>query len=187
MTPDGVTLDGKEYLVSEIARIAIGKEPGAVNRLRGEMLAGKYADCLAGIAKLRNLPDKPLLQQEVEFMKVYSTARLSLTQGAVSAKKAGSEVLGFLKKYPNSMHAYEAIEQFGRLAYSSGKPGWAAKEFEKLRNAKWEEQQMIGQFLHGRMMSVLGETAKAKSDFEGILKPNQRRKRQERRVVCSYL
>jgi len=29
---------------------------------------------------------------------------------------------------------------------------------------------MLGQFLHGRMMAVLGQTANANTDFEGILK-----------------
>jgi len=170
MTPDGVTIDGKDFPVSEIARIAVGKEPSAVNRLREEMLNEQYANCLAGIAKLKNVPDKPLLQQEIEFMKAYSTARLSLAQGAISAVKAGTAIKGFLDKYPNSIHTYPATEQFGRLAYSIGKPELAAQEFEKLRGAKWEEYQMRGQFLHGRMMAVLGQTAKAKTDFEGILK-----------------
>ena len=176
MTPDGVTIDGKDFPVSKIARISVGKEPGAVNRLRGEMLDGKYADCLAGIAKLRNVPDAPLLQQEIEFMKAYSTARLSLTQGTIPADKAGSAVKGFLSKYPNSMHTYSATEQFGRLAYSTGNLEAAAREFEKLRGAKWEKYQMRGQFLHGRMMSVLGKTSLAKADFDGILKQSSNSK-----------
>ena len=169
MTPDGVTIDGKNFEVSKIARISVGKEPGAVKRLREDMLGGQFADCLAGIAKLRNVPDTPLLQQEIAFMKAFSTARLSLTQGTISVEKAGAAVKDFLNKYPNSIHTYPATEQFGRLAYSIGKPDLAAKEFEKLRVAKWEEYRMRGQFLHGRMMSVLGQTSKAKADFDGIL------------------
>ena len=169
MTPAGVTIDGKDFPVSKIARISVGKEPSVVNRLREEMLGGQYADCLAGIAKLKNLPDEPLLQQEIEFMKAFSTARLSLSQGAISAEKAGAAVKGFLNKYPNSMHTYSATEQFGRLAYSIGKPELAAKQFEKLRGVEWEEYRMRGQFLHGRMMAVLGKTAIAKADFEAIV------------------
>lgn len=169
-TPEGVTIDGKNIAASEVNRISVGKEPSAINRLREEMVGGQYADCLAGIGKLSNLPDSPLLQQEVDFMKAFCSARLSLTQGAIPAAEAGRAVKGFLNKYPDSIHTYPATEQFGRLAYSNGNPKLAAAEFEKLRGAKWEEYRMRGQFLHGRMMSMLGQTGKAKADFEAILK-----------------
>lgn len=170
MTPEGVTIDGKNFEASKVSRISVGKEPTAVNRMREEMVDGQYANCLAGLAKLKNVPDEPLLLQEIEFMKAFCSARLSLTQGAVSPEVAGKAVKGFLAKYPNSIHTYPATEQFGRLAYSIGNPKLAASEFEKLRVAKWEEYRMRGQFLHGRMMSVLGQPGKAKADFDAILK-----------------
>ena len=169
VTPEAVTIDDREIAASEIRRISVGKEPAAINRLREEMFGGQYAECLAGIEKLNAIPDVPLLKQEVDFMKAYSSARLSLTQGVITPEAAGKAVREFLASAPNSLHAYSAIEQYGRLIYSIGKPELAAKEFEKLRDVKWEQYRMRGRFLHGRMMSVLGQTEKAKADFEKIL------------------
>ena len=170
VNPEGVTIDGRRIAASEIGRIAVGKEPSIINRLREEMVGGQYAECLAGIEKLNSVPDEPLLQQEIAFMKAYSSARLSLTQGTITAEVAGRVVGDFIKNAPNSLHLYPAIEQYGRLIYAVGKPELAAKEFEKLRVAKWEDYRMRGQFLHGRMMSVLGQNDKAKADFSQILK-----------------
>lgn len=167
--PEGVTIDGKQISVSEIRRISVGREPGAINRLREEMFNGQYAECLAGIAKLSKVPEEPLLKQEIDYMKAYSSARLCLTQGSITPEVAGKTVGDFLKSAPDSLHTYPAVEQYGRLIYSVGKPELAAKEFEKLRTAKWEEYRMRGLFLHGRMMSVLGQTAKAQEDFKAIL------------------
>ena len=169
VTPEGVTIDGRNIAASEVSRIAIGKEPSAINRIREQMLGGQYAECLAGIDKLGKVPDEPLLQQEVAFMKAYSSARLCLTQGTITAEVAGRIVGDFLKSAPNSLHLYPAIEQYGRLIYAIGKPDVAAKQFDRLRTAKWEEYRMRGQFLHGRMMSVLGDNEKAKVDFQQIL------------------
>lgn len=169
VTPEGVTIGDRRIEASQISRISIGREPGAINRLREEMVGGQYAECLAGIEKLGKIADEPLLQQELDFMKAYSSARLSLTQGSISAEAAGKTVGNFLKSAPNSLHLYPAIEQYGRLIYAVGKPDLAAKEFDKLRAAKWEEYRMRGQFLHGRMMSVLGQQEKAKADFKQIL------------------
>ena len=169
VTPEGVTLGDREIAASEINRISVGREPGAINRLREEMVGGQYAECLAGIDKLDNIPDEPLLQQEVGFMKAYSSARLSLTQGTISNDVAVKAVSDFVRSAPNSLHLYPAIEQYGLLVYAGGKPEAAARAFEKLRPAKWEEYRMRGQFLHGRMMSVMGEQEKAKADFQQIL------------------
>ena len=167
--PEGVTIDSKRIAASDIRRISVGREPGAINRLREEMVGGQYANCLAGIEKLKQMPDEPLLKQEIDFMKAYSSARLALTQGTVSAEVAGKTVGDFLKSAPNSLHLYPAIEQYGLLIYAIGKPELAAKEFERLRTAKWDEYRVRGQFLHGRMMSVLGQNDKAKADFKQIL------------------
>ena len=167
--PEGVTIEDKRIPASEIRRISVGREPSAINGLRKKMVDGQYADCLAGIEKL-DVPDEPLLKQEIDFMKAYSSARLALTQGTITAEVAGRTVAAFLQSAPKSFHLYPATEQYGLLIYAIGKPELAAKEFEKLRLAKWEEYRVRGQFLHGRMMSVVGQGDKAKSDYDQILK-----------------
>ena len=146
VTPDGVVIDGKPIVVGDIRRIAVGKEPSAINRLREEMVNGQYANCLNGIEKLNNVPDEPLLRQELDFMKAFSTARLALTQGTITAEVASKTINAFLKSHPNSLHLYPAIEQSGLLSYATGKPELAASEFGKLRSAKWEEYRVRGQF-----------------------------------------
>ena len=168
--PEGVTIDGKRIQASEVRRISVGREPSVINRLREEMVGGQYANCLAGIEKLKDVPNEPLLKQEIDFMKAYSSARMALTQGTIPAEVAGKTVGEFLKSAPTSLHRYPALEQYGLLIYAIGKPELAAKQFEKLRSAKWEEFRVRGQFLHGRMMSVLDQNDKAKADYDQILK-----------------
>ena len=169
VTPEGVTIDDRTIAASEINRIFVNGEPGAIKRLRDEMVGGQYADCLAGIDKLSNVPDEPLLRQEIDFMKAYSSARLSLTQGTITNDTAVKTVGDFLRSAPNSLHLYPTVEQYGLLVYAAGKPEAAARAFDKLRAAKWEQYRLRGQFLHGRMMSVMGQQDKAKADFEQIL------------------
>jgi tetratricopeptide (TPR) repeat protein len=169
MTPEGVTIGDAEVAASEIRRIAVGKEPSVIDRLRDQMNAGRYAECLAGLAKLSDLPDEPLLRQEVDFMRAYSTAKLSTTHGPMDPKEAGGVVAKFLSDHPNSLHTYPALEQYGLLIYSFGKPAAAAKEFAKLKQAGWLEYRWRGYFWHGRMMQISGDMGQAKADYEAIL------------------
>ena len=64
--PEGVNIDDKRIKASEIRRIAVGKEPSAINRLRDEMVGGQYADCLASIEKLGSV-DEPFATARARF------------------------------------------------------------------------------------------------------------------------
>lgn len=169
VTPEGVTIGDTVVAAGEIKRISVGKEPAVVSRLREQMKAGRYAECLAGLAKLKDVPDEPLLRQELAFLEAYSSAKLSTTHGPMDPKEAGGMIARFLGEYPTSFHTYPALEQYGVLIYSFGKPEAAAKEFEKLKRAQWLEYRWRGHLWHGRMMQVLGETDRAKVNYDAIL------------------
>lgn len=167
--PDGVTIDGTKVPAASIRKITIGRIPSALDRAHDSFENGQYADCLQQLAKLNPIPSEPLLAADVEFMKAYSNARISLMGGNVAPEIAVGQVQGFLNKYPNSFHLYPAREIHGRLIFAMGKPDAAAPEFEKLRRASWTEHRLKGLYYSAKMQELLGKPRKAVEYYDALL------------------
>jgi TolA-binding protein len=167
--PSGVTIGKEKVPASEIRRISLDDEPNSLARIHDQMNAGQFASALEAVEKITDAPARPLMQQELSFIRAYASARISLTSGEITAKDAGSQIKSFLTKYPDSFHTYPAIEQYGLLIYSFGNLEAAANEFAKLQKADWLEYKLKGYFWRGRMMSLLGNGDAAAKDFAAIL------------------
>ncbi len=173
VTPIAVTVEtstgAKEVSASEIDKLTFGGEPLEVSRARDRMEAGRFDDALATLEEITE-PLKPqLLQQEVEFLKAYSTAQVSLMSGAISARDAGKLMSAFISNNQNSYHLYPAIEMFAKLSFAVGAVDFAEKEFAKMTQSKWPEMILRGHFYRGEALNLLGKHDEAKQQFEAIL------------------
>ena len=167
--PEGVTIDGQKIPSSEIKKISVAKEPTEISRARDQMDAGRYSDCLEELAKIESVPNNRLIEQEIAFMKAYSTAQISRRGGAIPPDAAGREVQAFINAYPQSHHLYSAIEQYGHLIFAFGKPEVAAPEFAKLKTVGWHEYQLKGHYYYARMMAQTGNATEANVSLDAIL------------------
>ncbi|MEL7497371.1 MAG: hypothetical protein AAFN77_07145 [Planctomycetota bacterium] len=168
--PEGVLIDGNKVLAATIRKISIGREPATLDRARDQFEAGQFADCIEQLNKLNPVPSQPLLVADIDFMKAYSAAQISLRGGNVTPKAAGQQIQGFLTTHPNSFHKYPAIERYGQLIFAFGRPELAASEFKKLQSAEWTEYRLKGHFFYAKMMEVNGNSTEAITSYDTILK-----------------
>jgi len=167
VTADGVTINGSEVPASQIQKVTFGKAPPQVGRARDQMESGRFSDAIAELAKVKGSAD-PNVKQEIEFIRAYSTAQLSLRGGNVIPKTAGSVVKNFISSYPNSFHVVPAKEQFAQLAFAAGAEKVAVGEFKKLQSSNWLEYQLKGYFHAGQIHVLLGDLELASKNFKAI-------------------
>ncbi len=169
ITPDGLTLDGEQIPAEKIRKIAISREPSEIDRARDQMVAGRYADSLEELNKIDPPPTNPLLIQEIEFIRAYSTAQQCLGEGTIAPVEAGRVVKAFLDQYDQSFHVYPLLEQYGKLILAFGKPDLAAQQFQKLQQAQWTQYRLTGYFMYGRMMELTDQLNAAQTAYQAIL------------------
>jgi len=167
--PSGITIGKEKVPASEIRRISLRGEPKSLSRVYDQMNSEQYSGALEAVEKITDASDSALVQQELSFIRAFASAKISLAGGEITAKDAGNQIKTFLSKYPNSHHAYPAIEQYGLLIYSFGNLEAAANEFAKLQKSDWLEYRLKGYFWRGRMMSLLGKSDAAAQDVSAIL------------------
>ncbi|MEM7783699.1 MAG: hypothetical protein AAF623_10125, partial [Planctomycetota bacterium] len=169
VSPTAVVVDGREVPAGEIRRLAFDKEPSEVNRARESMNSGQYSDALEALAKIDKPIRNPLLQAEIDFIKAYSTAQISLRGGNITPQAAGAEVGKFINKYSQNWNLYPAMEAYGKLIFAFGKPDLAAKEFDKMASCDWVEYRVKGLYLRGSMQLELGSLQEAKRSFQTLM------------------
>ena len=168
MSPDGITIGDTTVPVDDVRKVSYSGEPREISRARGQVEAGRFADSIEEIGKVKPTGN-PMIDQEIDFIKAYATARLSLRAGTVTAQVAGKAIRDFINTHPQSYHIYPATEQYGHLLFAFGKPDLAAKQFELLTQSKWLEYKLKGHFLHGEMMMELGKFPDAQKSYEALL------------------
>lgn len=167
-SPDFVTISGQQIPNSEIKRLFFAKEPVNLNRAREQMQSGQFADSIEELNKIKDSVKSPMIQTEIDFIRAYASAQISLRGGNITPNSAGQQIRTFMQKNPNSIHLYRATETFGKLAFAVGKPDLAAGEFAKLANVPWTEFKMKGLFQKGQMDIVQGKLNDAKAAFNAI-------------------
>ena len=170
VSAEGVTIDGELVPAEDIKKVVFAKEPSELDRARDQMESGRYADAIEELEKIKSPVGSAMLQQEIDFIKAYSTSRISLLGGNISPQVAGKEIGKFITTYKDaSYHLIPATEQYGKLIYAFGKPQVAAREFSKLTRSSWPEYKIRGHFQLGKTLTELGEYDEAELSFDAIL------------------
>ena len=172
VSPEGVTIKSgsktQQVAPHRIKKITYAGEPSQLGRARDRLSDGRYADCLAELAKIEEPGKTELIQQEIDFMKAYCNAQISLHGGTVTAQQAGRQINDFIRKYPDSFHRYPALELMGRLLVAVNKPDLAANEFAKLAQSQLPQVKINGLFHRGQALILAGQLEEAKQAFETI-------------------
>ena len=167
VTANGVTINGSEVPAAQVQKVTYGKEPLEVGRARDQMESGRFSDAIEELGKIKaNVGAN--VKQEIDFIRAYSTAQLSLRGGSIVPGTAAKAVRRFITSNPNSYHLVPAKDQFARLAFAAGRPKVAADEFKKLQSTNWLEYKLKGYFHAGQMQIVLGDLELASKNFKAI-------------------
>ncbi len=167
VTANGVTINNAEVPASLIQKVTYGKEPLGVGRARDSMEDGQFGDALEELNKIKVNVD-PNIKQEIDFIRAFSTAQISLRGGGITPQNAGREVGKFIKTHANSFHITPAKDQFARLAFAVGRPDLAENEFKKLQGSSWLEYKLKGHFHAGQMQILLNKLPEAEASFKAI-------------------
>ena len=167
VTANGVTINGSEVPASLIQKVSYGKEPLEVGRARDQMDSGRYSDAIEELKKIQANVDSNV-KQEIDYIRAYSTAQISLRGGSITPKSAASAVKKFIDSNTNSFHLVPAKDQFARLAFAAGLPQAAEAQFKKLQETPWLEYKLKGYFHAGQMQVQLGKLAEAEGSFKSI-------------------
>lgn len=173
MTPLGVTVESssgaKEIPASAINKIDFDSAPVEISRARDRIEGKRFEDALAELDKITDPINSPLVQQEIDYLRAYSTAEISLNSGSVTAQEAGKLMSAFVSKNKQSIHFYPATEILGKLFFAVGRTDLAEKQFAELTNSQWTELVLRGYFYRGEMLNLLERHDEALAVYEAIL------------------
>lgn len=103
------------------------------------------------------VPNRELLQQEVDFYKAMSATKIALRGGKVTMDQAATLVRQFTQTHANSYHLYEAMDAFGDLAIATGRFDAAETQFNKTAACPWPEISFNGKLKAGKAQLYAGK------------------------------
>ncbi len=151
-----------------IRKIEFGSEPSSLEKARERYEESRFDDCLIELQKIDPPPAAGNILQEIECLKAFATAEISLRGGNVTAQNAGTAMVEFIRKYPDSYRLFPATEFLGRLFEAVGRVDLAEKEFTKMSQAEWPEYKIRGLFHLGNAQLKLKNFEGAKQSFSQI-------------------
>jgi len=152
--------------VEEITSIAFAGEPKELRSARLAAAGGRHADALESLSKLsRKKLDRKEIKQELDFLLVYSTAKMALA-GQGEVESATEEVRKFLTQNRESFHLTEAIELAGNLQLAAGNFDGAQKQYAKLGRAPSSYHKARSAVLIGLLLQSQDKHAEAIAQFE---------------------
>ena len=173
MTPFGVTVESnsgpKEIPASAINKIDFDGAPVEISRARDRIEGNRFEDALAELEKISDPINSPQIQQEIDFIKALSNAKIALGSGTVTAQDAGKLMSAFVSANKESIHFYPATELLGKLFFAVGRTDLAEQQFAELTNSQWTELVLRGHFNRGEMLNLLEKYDDALAAYEAIL------------------
>ncbi len=142
----------KKFEVNQIDYIEFDEDPKDLKNARTAMKAGKYADALALVKKIKEADvQRAEIKQDVEFYKAILMARLAMG-GTGSLQDAGRLLLNFERGNANNYHYFEACEALGDLLVADKKYEKAEPYYAKLATAPWPDYRIKAAVLTGRTL-----------------------------------
>lgn len=167
-----VNVDGtpEQVAVSQIKKVTFSEEPRGLTRAREHLENQRFDDCLDSIRKLEDVPDSRLIQQELKFLEVYSTAKKALrADKGVTLDVAENSIAAFIKANNDSYRLVHAVDLYGQLLMANGKTEQAQKEFSRLTKSKWDEYVTKGYFFEGETLVHQEKYDLARKSFELLM------------------
>jgi tetratricopeptide (TPR) repeat protein len=173
ITPYEVTIQASDGLrtisAEQISKVIYQGQPLEIERARSQMNGGRFDGAIEELQKISESPKREEIRQEIDFLIAKSNAEIAFRSGPLTPQDAGRGLADFLKNHPQSYHYYPAVELLGRLYFALGKFDLAEKEFEKLKDSRWQEYLLKGNFYRGESLIEQGKLADAGAAFDAIL------------------
>ncbi len=158
----------EEIPVNTILSIDFEDEPSELKFAKGHVQAGRYAEGLASLNKIKEAPSRAEIKQDIEFYKAICTAKLALG-GSGKIADAGRMMKAFVDANPRNYHYFEAAEALGDLLVAARVYTAAAEYYSRLEKAPWPEYKMRAEAALGRALLAQGKVAEAEAAFDKVL------------------
>lgn len=157
---------------NEVISIQVEGEPVALPVIRTAIETSQYEDAmkqLAAITAEERSAAPALVQQEIDYLRVWTAAQLALSGNKnYPVKKAGGDLYRFIQENPESFHFYEANRLVGRLLAADGNTENAKKTYQSLSEAPWPEMKFEGKVALGNLLLAEKNIDEAKKVFEEV-------------------
>ena len=168
LDPEQLEVDGRTINVREVKKVNFSSEPRELRRAKDNLAAGQYENAWSDIQKIAQPPTDPMILQEYEYAKAFTMGKLALAGGQVTTREAGSAIVDFVNKYPNSFRLYPTVDLYGKLLININKIELAEAEFQKLANSNWPRYQLKGLFDLAQAQMMQEKYEKSKSNFNDL-------------------
>ena len=161
-------------------------EPMALRVIRTAIDSSQYEDARAqakGIPAEELSGAREFVAQDAAYGGAFASAQLALSGSReVTLAAAGTELIAFIQRYPESWHFYEANALIGRMLTKMGKFGDAKKYFETLGASPWDDMKFAGKIALGNILLDEGD---AEGNTEGDAEENAKKKFEEAKKAFS--
>lgn len=157
---------------NEVISIQVDGEPVALQVIRTAIETSQYEDAmkqLMAITAQERSAAPALVQQEIDYLRVWTAAQLALSGNKdYPIKKAGGDLYRFIQENPESCRFYEANRLVGRLLAADGNTENAKKTYQSLSEAPWPEMKFEGKVALGNLLLAEKNIDEAKKVFDEV-------------------
>ncbi len=158
----------KQIPVNEIESISYEGENPDLKTAKLHVQNGRYAEALAALERIKTMPEREEIRQDIEFYKAYCAAKLAMG-GSLKIADAGRMMKAFADANPNSYHYFEASEVVGDLLVAVQSYAVAAEYYARLDKAPWPDYRMRSGVAGGRALLEQGKAAEAVAAFDKVI------------------
>lgn len=163
----------RSFPANEIQRITFEGEPPELAQARTTILTtSNYKAALEELKKidLKKVEERvEMVKQEVDFYRAFCQANQALTEGGDKGA-AESALRQFCTDHKESFHFYSAAELAGDVAAAAGKYADAAKYYNAVAAAPWDETRIRASVALARTLAAQGKFPEALEKYDAVAK-----------------
>lgn len=163
----------RQFPANEIQRITFEGEPSELSQARATILTS--ANYKAALEELKKIDLKKadtrvdMVKQEVEYYRALCQGQMALTEGG--EKTAAENALRqFCTDHKESYHFYRAAELAGDVAAAAGRYADAAKYYNVVSQAPWDDTRIRANVALARMLVGQAKFPEALEKYDAVTK-----------------
>ncbi len=143
----------QNFLSADIVKILYEGDPGPLTQAREFVIDGQYEQALDELKKIDpKTIQRDVIEADYNYYMVYAQGKLALA-GRQPKDVAAKNVLGFIGKYRESWHLFDAAKLLGDLALALNNPAEALKYYKYLEQSSSADTKIESVYLQA-MVSV---------------------------------